>query len=263
MATRGVHQASPPISGANAERGNPFITVTALVGLSGAFLALVAAASVAPRVMFLIGAVLCGWSELRGVCGLSHVGTITPLREADKTNRLWLKAAASYTFCGLLTSGLVGFVIGALGSLFGTSIASGTVLVAAALLIPPLFGRSLGWLHFRLPQVHRQTNKFWAFEFGIVPASAMWGAHIGLAFATVIAYGGIFPVTLIAVGSGPIFAMFVFGAFWMGRALPLWIMPTVLARNWSMTPKALQADPYYGYVAAVGLAVIMAGFLIV
>ena len=106
---------------------------------------------------------------------------------------------------------------------------SGRVVVMA--LIALLCLREAGLIHFPLPQVDRQTQKMWAAEFGHVTGAAMWGAHIGLGFATVIKHGGLYIVALCALLLGPLEGAILMGAFWLGRALPIWSTPWIVSQE--------------------------------
>src|SRR4030095_9276320 len=50
-----------------------------------------------PELALLVAATLCGWSEVDGLCGTSHVGTLTPLRLLSPNRWLWLKSVSAYT----------------------------------------------------------------------------------------------------------------------------------------------------------------------
>lgn len=190
---------------------------------AGLFLSVYAAfLGSSPRWAMLSALLLLGWSEVIGRCGASHVSTITPLAAVDA--KLWRRSALAYTLGGILSSLLVGALLGLVGNVTGVvdsksgilALALGAVLLAAKAVIRP---------DIALPQVHRQTDKMWAFEFGIVPAAAMWGTHIGLGLVTVVVYGGVFVAAGLAILSGPLLGALIFSTFWIGRALPIWIGP--------------------------------------
>jgi hypothetical protein len=171
-----------------------------------------------------IAALMWGWAEVDGLCGVSHVCSLTPLR-AFRPTSIWLKAAAAYTIGGCATAAAMGWAIGVVGKLLplGASLVL-PLLVALAIL---MILRELAILRFRLPQVRRQTHKMWADRFGFTQGAAMWGAHIGLGVATVIRHGGLYVVVGAAVVLPPLLAALLFATFWLGRALPMWLIPTV------------------------------------
>jgi cytochrome c biogenesis protein CcdA len=103
--------------------------------------------------------------------------------------------------------------------------------VGVALLALVLAAREWGWIRFSLPERRRQTEKVWAHEFGFIGASALWGFHIGLGFATRVTYGGFWAFVALGLALGnPLYGATLMLVYWLGRALPLWLAP---ALNWS------------------------------
>lgn len=140
--------------------------------------------------------------------------------------KLWFQSALAFTVAGAISSLVVSSGIGAIGQLLGLSSAGGWGLYVVALVSLILATREWGWIKFRLPERKLQTEKVWAHEFGFVTASAMWGLHIGLGFATRVTYGGFWVlVGLILVLGDPFYGAIVMLSYWLGRALPLWIAP--------------------------------------
>lgn len=92
--------------------------------------------------------------------------------------------------------------------------------------------RDIGWLHFRIPERKLQTERTWFHHFGVIAAAAMWGIHVGLGFATRITFMGfwLLSAAVVLVGSGSLGA-FVFLGYWVGRALPLWLLPLLDMRG--------------------------------
>jgi len=87
-------------------------------------------------------------------------------------------------------------------------------------------------LSFNLPERKRQTEKFWAHEFGFIGASLLWGLHIGLGFFTRITYSGFWLLAAIALASGdPFFGAELMSAYWLGRVLSVWVAPLLLKRG--------------------------------
>lgn len=222
-------------------------------------IAVLAAIAGNPFVGFLAGAVLCGLAEAHGRCGLSHVGMIAPLRAVSP--RTWLKCATAYSAGGLATSLLVGFALAGLGTLAGVatqrtlfSIVCGGVALAMLL-------RELGVVRFTPPQCDLQTHKMWMAEFGLVTAAGMWGSHIGLAIATVITHGGLYALALIAFSSGLGSGEWLLVFFWVGRILPMWLVPW-LSRGQSDGSALLdalgEADRSFRVVAVWGLVALCA-----
>lgn len=211
--------------------------------------------TVEPLAAVFIAAILFGWSELNGLCGASHVGTLTPFRALDDTGATWLRAVCAYTAAGVVTASIVGALTGLFGR-FLVSAASDTYLYAISGGAAVLAARELGCIRFALPQVHRQTHKMWQFEFGIVTGASMWGAHIGLGIATVIAHGGFLILLAFAVTLGPLLGAILMVVYWCGRTLPLWLGPSLSvdpARGASIAECVMSTPRAYEHAAAVGL----------
>ena len=231
---------------------SPFVSASILTALGGIVTA-VLVAMFEPKLLLFVAAILCGWAELAGACGMSHMATFTPVRRVHKNVRLWLRLVALYTLGGLATSAVVGLTLGLVGDTlpFRSRVLQGVVVFISVVLV----GQALGRFRFVLPQVWRQTNKLWALEYGLAPAAAMWGAHIGVGFATVIAHGGIFVIAFAAANDGPLMGALLFMTFWIGRTLPLWILPGQLRDDWDAIPRVVDAFPYLRGVAAVGMSI--------
>ena len=161
-------------------------------------------------------------------------GTITPLRVADDERHLWFRSALGYTTFGLLAAAVVGYLIGSVGHIIHPYEGFGFIVVSIASLV--LILRELGLIWFPLPQFRRQTDKFWAWEHGIVPAASMWGAHIGLGFATVVAHGGFYLLVMLTIFLGPTKGALLYATYWLGRTLPIWLAPKVCAFDGNINP---------------------------
>lgn len=182
-----------------------------------------------PYLVMLLGAFACGWCETSGACGMSHVVAITPIRKFDAS--LWQKLLFSYVIGGVVTSTMVGAVIGSLGLMF--TLESEYWFYLAAALGGLLVLRSIGVLTFKIPQVPFQTDRRWERDFGFRIAAAMWGSHIGLGWATVIAHGSIYPLSAICLGLGPAYAAILFVTFWLGRTAPIVLAPVIFNSTFS------------------------------
>jgi cytochrome c biogenesis protein CcdA len=136
----------------------------------------------------------------------------------------WLRSVATYTVAGCFSATLVGASLGWVGRLLRWPLL--LWLIPAMALV--LAAREWGWIHFRLPECERQTERFWAREFGFVMASAMWGFHIGLGFATRITYGGFFVLAAMVLAVGdPVYGAIVMLGYWLGRSIPVWLAPAL------------------------------------
>jgi hypothetical protein len=142
----------------------------------------------------------------------------------------------AYTFSGLVSAGAVGCGLGWLGHLLKGWIHGRLSLCAISGLALLLAARDLGVIYFPLPEPKRQTDKVFAHQFGFVVASLMWGFHLGLGFVTRIKYGGFwFLVVLTLVLDSRSSAAAVMAAYWLGRALPVWVGPVLEAGGGDVT----------------------------
>ena len=202
-------------------------------------------------------AVLCGVVEAQGRCGQSHIGMIAPLRCLAPRN--WLKCSLAYSVAGLATSYVVGLALAGLGTIAATAFEPAVAFWAAGGVALVVLLHALKLVRFNLPQCDRQTHQRWMAEFGMTTGAGMWGAHIGLAFLTVVKYGGLYPLTLIAIGCGVGVGEFVLVAFWVGRIIPLWLAPALSGRSGdgvAIVNDLRDARRSFGGAAACGLAIL-------
>ena len=111
-----------------------------------------------PILGLFIAALLCGWAEIDGLCGTSHVAALTPLRVVDMTHRMWRRASLAYTLGGVVTASIVGLTLGILGAAarnLGLAPTLAMSLFTACALILAL--RELGLPSFVLPQIPRPS----------------------------------------------------------------------------------------------------------
>lgn len=142
--------------------------------------------------------------------------------------KLWFRSVLAYTVAGCVSAVLVGAVLGAVGRGLGGP-AGGAAFYLIGFLSLVLAAREWGWIGFRLPERKLQTEKVWVHEFGFVTASAMWGLHIGLGFATRVTYGGFWVLVAVALALGdPVYGAVLMLVYWLGRTLPVWVAPALL-----------------------------------
>ncbi len=147
------------------------------------------------------------------------------------TRKLWFRSALAYTLAGCISATLVGLALGTIGRPLSGVIGGGAFYFISVLSLL-LAAREFGWIDFRLPERTLQTEKVWVREFGFITASAMWGLHIGLGFATQITYGGFWVLVTVCIATGdPIYGAVVMLTYWLGRALPVWLAPALTASN--------------------------------
>ncbi len=140
-----------------------------------------------------------------------------------------MTAVLTYTLGGMLSSLLVGVVAGVIGLTLVGSTAIVPVSVAIALFLVAATWEA-GFIRARLPQPRRQTRSWWSKQFPLPVASAMWGVEIGLTFTTWLTYAGSAALLCSAALLGDVkIGVIMLGAFWLGRAVPVWIAPMLIA----------------------------------
>lgn len=157
------------------------------------------------------------------------MGALTPLGKEAHDYKLWFKSVLSYTAAGTVSSIIVGAALGIIGKyMIGEAVRGPAYYIAASIGLV-LTAKEWGILSFNLPERKRQTEKFWAHEFGFVGASFLWGLHIGLGFFTRITYSGFWLLAAIALtGGDPFFGAALMSAYWLGRVLSVWVAPLLL-----------------------------------
>lgn len=167
-----------------------------------------------------------------------------------------------YTLGGLVTSVVVGAGLGAAGGLvippgthrLGIAVAL-VVAVAAAM-------RELGWVRLPLPERKRQTSDLWGKTFSRPVAATLWGLDLGLLVSTRLTFAGAWVVLLVAaLTESPWRGATLTAAYWLGRALSVWIAP-LLFENAGSTHHVLDEIDrhrhWHQMVHVLGLGVIVA-----
>ncbi|MYD44878.1 MAG: hypothetical protein F4W92_00780 [Gammaproteobacteria bacterium] len=176
----------------------------------------------------LVAALMCGMAESHGRCGISHIGMLAPLKALNSS--AWVKCCLAYTLGGVVTAYLIGLSIAGLGSWIKLGMSPYYLGLIGSVCVLFLI-RDVGWLRFKPPQCDQQTYKEWAMMFGRVVGAGMWGAHIGLAVTTVIKYGGLYCLVLVAFGFGIGMGEWLLVAFWLGRVVFLWATPSLMSSS--------------------------------
>jgi hypothetical protein len=136
----------------------------------------------------------------------------------------------AYTFAGAVTSTLVGGGLGYLGGIFASGLGGSAGLACALAVGIVAFTREAELVRIPLPQVPRQTQGLWAKTWGGTGATVLWGLDLGLVFTTWLNFSGIWLLTAVALVTGqPSFGAALFGAYWLGRALSVWIAPLLVS----------------------------------
>lgn len=167
----------------------------------------------------------------------------------------WLRSVLAYTIGGSLSALLVGMVLGTIGHCLKPERAGNSAFYFVTLLALILAAREWKWIEFPLPERKQQAERVWVHRFGFVMASAMWGFHIGLGFATRVTYGGfwILVALTLALGDstyGAVLMMF----YWFGRALSVWVARSIWRGHGALEPqRLLNESAAYGQLVAIAL----------
>jgi hypothetical protein len=186
-----------------------------------------------------------------------------PLVKVAGFRRRWLSRVFAYTMAGIVSSALVGAIIGSTGRF-----ASGLIRLPPDVLVAVLAGLlilvALSW-PLPLPQVRRQTNGIWEKRLGPNLAAAAWGFDIGLTFSTWRMYSGAWALLGVAVSIGePVVGAALFSSFWLGRALSSWLSPVLVTSAQGATQAMLdiQGDErMFRALHVVGLGLVI-GFVL-
>jgi cytochrome c biogenesis protein CcdA len=107
-------------------------------------------------------------------------------------------------------------------------------LAVTAIVVPlavAATAKELGWITVPLIQPRRQTNECWKVH-GRRVAGLLWGFDLGLLFTTWFTFAGTWLVPALAFATGKAsFGAALFVAYWLGRALPIWLAPALLRRT--------------------------------
>lgn len=141
----------------------------------------------------------------------------------------WLVRVIAYSVSGGVASTSVGAFGGALGRLLPLQWANGPgslmVIAVASLAIC----RELGWLSLPLPQRARQTGRTWVMVLPPTLVAALWGLDLGLVFTTWLTFSGVWLLVTVGIVVGePGFGAALFGVYWLGRAVSVWIAPLLV-----------------------------------
>lgn len=183
---------------------------------------------------------------------------LTPPVKAARENRpAWLMNVISFTVAGMLASAVVGALLGTAGQLFGVGFEHEVVATTCLALALVIAAGELGVLPLPIPQARRASKGHWAKRWGQPAASILWGLDIGLYFSTWLTYGAAWWLAVVALLSGDSeFAAALLGAFWLGRALPVWLgpwlMPSPRVTPWVGTALA-PLRPAFRRVSAVAV----------
>ena len=144
----------------------------------------------------------------------------------------WLRNASIFSMAGFATSSGVGALLGAVGGavLPPQAAVMGLAIAAPFAILGVSHDHGLLWLPTLA--VTRQTESRWGRNSGGGVAALLWGLDVGLTFTTRSSFSGVWLLTIIAVTSrSPVVGALLFGAYWLGRILPIWTAPTLPGRS--------------------------------
>lgn len=126
---------------------------------------------------------------------------------------------ASHLAGALTTSASLGFGLGALGALAGIHWQRGAVIFLCAIAVLYALREAIH-LPLPIPEARRQVPAWWQTFYPPPVAAFLYGAGLGVGFATYLGYGTLVVVAASAIVSGsPIFGVAAFGTFGVARAL--------------------------------------------
>lgn len=182
-----------------------------------------------PLFIAVAGSLAIGWSHLAGRCGLSHFGALAPRGKLPGQRLHWLTNALVYGVAGALASTVVGMSLAALGALLVPPGLHWAALAAVLLLAFVAAAIELGVIGWRLPDPNRQTRREWGQMFRPPIPAALWGACLGLTFATVFTFSGTWLVLTLPFALGdPTFGAAILLTHWLGRTVPILLGPLLL-----------------------------------
>ena len=145
------------------------------------------------------------------------VETITPVVYGRRSR--YVIALILHALAASATAGLTGALLGAVGMLVGAPWGSAG-LVAVAMVAALYFLREAAGIPIPLPNARRQVPEWWRTFFSPPVAAALYGAGLGVAFATFLSFGTFVAVAAGAVASGdPVLGALVCAPFGLARAV--------------------------------------------
>lgn len=141
----------------------------------------------------------------------------------------WLLSVFAYSVAGSVSSVVVGAFLGWMGRLLLPAQMSAVHFVVPLLVAATALARDLGWRQVPFPQLKRQTRSTWARRFPLPIPPILWGADIGLMFSTWLTFPAVWVFVVTALFTrNAAFAGALFMAYWLGRALSVWLAPLLM-----------------------------------
>lgn len=159
------------------------------------------------------------------------MGAMTPQVVAREGWRRWYPATV-YTASGAATSVAVGAsVTAAASALLPAGVSKAELMAATLVLGATCLAHALGWRCLPIGGLKRQTKDLWTRKYGPSKAAALWGADLGSTVSTRFTFTGATMVLALAVALRDVrLGMALLLAYWLGRALPVWVSPFVVRR---------------------------------
>lgn len=147
-----------------------------------------------------------------------------------QAKRKWFVTVTVYTFAGAVSSMSVGAGLGLMGDLLIPIYIGRSALIVAIAIGVLALTRELQWIALPLPQAPRQTRRVWGMIFPRSMAAMLWGVDLGLIFTTWLTFSGAWLLAAVAILTGDVmFGASLFGLYWLGRALSVWVAPLLLS----------------------------------
>jgi hypothetical protein len=150
------------------------------------------------------------------------VETITPVVYGRRSG--YLLALLLHTLAATTTAGLTGALLGTIGMLFGAPWGPAGAIAVAAVAAIYLLREAVG-IPVPLPNARRQVPEWWRTFFSPPVAAALYGAGLGVAFATFLSFGTFVAVAAGAVAGGdPALGALVCAPFGLARAIAVGVI---------------------------------------
>jgi hypothetical protein len=143
--------------------------------------------------------------------------TISPVVHGGRNRSYW-KAVAAHMVGAVLASALLGALLGSMGSVLDLGSSTGSLTLVAILAAAYAVGELTG---FKLPLPHRrgQVPEWWRNYFAPTTTAFLYGAGLGVGFATHVRSGLLLIVAVIAfLGGSPVLGALLLVPFGIARA---------------------------------------------
>lgn len=160
---------------------------------------------------------------------MSLIGATTSLGQRRRSRWQWGKVVGAFVLAGVVTSAMVGYLVGTAGSLIRGGLAPAVLDGLAIAAVIALSAREVGAVKFKVPTARRQTEGAWFQRWGLMRAAVLWGADIGLTYSTWIRSGGLWGLTAWMVTTGtPSQGALCLVSYWLGRSSPTVLGPFLM-----------------------------------